>query len=879
MASRVQTPPVNLKERIAALQQRNVSPNQHSSTIASKGIPTTGTGTLRDKIAKFEEKGGIPVPRGSFAMGVPPPSTDGVAAKKRGELYGNRIQGLGRPNGPPVSRSGSPMPLDGDTPNPRKRCISTGGALSSPLTTFNSGDSVPPVPNSATLHTPRRNSLAINFGLGRRAVSTGCAGSPSDGLDWPSPSPLPNLSSAEEPDDVAAAITTPLASPSYPLETSEVLFSAGSPSDALDSPSPPSLPSPSPAEEPDGVVTAATTTPLASPSLPLETSEVLFSASSLSDALDSPSPSSLPRPSPAEDDVITTAIATQLTSLSLSPETAKVLVSAKPPTSHHQEEDAEDSVVEEEFVSFTTEPEQSTVPDGSTPTPDVDATLLDDESTSDAVSPDTKSTSDVLPLDCELSSSPAMDETVGKSDPLLDRGVVTQPIHVVSQPFPSSEPPTAPPVLPADSISCSLPSTAEEKPDTVSSPAALCTIAAVATTNVFEEQPISTTSVTAMGSNEQDKARLPSPLLKPKVTPSEKRTTFKAVVHRKVTETPAATAPASSLAASPTPQVPKVRRSVVANVNNSLSNQAPGELTILLEEAALLELKLTGGDASENLDLSSLKTPTSATFQSDPRSESATTLTEQKPVSPSPDADCFSRLSISIPAIREPVLDPEIPEIPEEDEASDGKSLASTTFSQRSPSHRKYLSSFRRLTNRRSSANMPGAYPRDSISLSSEDSASVATPPDTGSGRNGSFGIAWPSVSPKRGAGRASSFTEKLFNRSRTRSNVSNLSAAETDRSSLYETPQRSLNIPSPEVSPPGRRSGQDAGPRSATWASRDSCSELSPTSPSSFFDKDIFDAFPSVPQTLPSAPHPLFEVGDVEVGRASTLPVKSRKH
>ncbi|KAI6036023.1 hypothetical protein BKA83DRAFT_352531 [Pisolithus microcarpus] len=324
------------------------------------------------------------------------------------------------------------------------------------------------------------------------------------------------------------------------------------------------------------------------------------------------------------------------------------------------------------------------------------------------------------------------------------------------------------------------------------------------------------------------------PDFKPKVAPLEKRTTFKAVVHRKVTEPLAATAPTASLAAPPTPPVPRVRRSAVTN------------------------------------DPSSLKTPTSATFQSDPRSESATTLTERKPVPPLPDNDFFPRLSLSIPAIREPTLESEIPEIPEEDETSDGKSLASTTFSQRSPSHRKYLSSFRRLTTRRSATNMPGAYPRDSISLSSEDSAPVATPPDTGNGRNGGFGIAWPSVSPKKGPGRASSFTEKLFNRSRTRSNVSNTSVAETDRSSLYETPQ---------LSPPGRRSVHDAGPRPTTWASRDSCSELSPTSTSSFFDKDIFDAFPSVPQTIPPAPRPFFDASDVGIGRASTLPVKGRKY
>ncbi|KAI6005443.1 hypothetical protein EDD15DRAFT_637296 [Pisolithus albus] len=646
MASRAQTPPVNLKERIAALQQRNVSPNQHPSTqVASKGIPIAGTGTLRDKIAKFEEKGGVPVPRGSFAMGVPSTLTENAAAaKKRGELYGNRIQGLGRPNGPPVSRSGSPMPLDGNAPNPRKRCISTGGALSSPLTTCISGDAVPPpLPNGATLPVPRRNSLAVNFSLGRRAVSAGCEG-PSDGLDSPSSSPLPH---------------------------------------------------PSPAEEPDSVIAAAVDTPHTPPSLP--------------------------------------------------PESSEVSVSAEPATPS-QEEDAEESTAEEEFVSFETEPEQSIRPDESTPTPDMDTALSDDKSTSEVASPDTKSKSDAILLHRETSS--AMGETAVENGLLSDGSVVTQSTPAVPQSIPSIEPVTMPP---ADPVPRSLSSAAtNEEANTVSSFAAESIPAAPVSASHSENQPVKAAPVIAAGSEGQDKACPPSPDLKPKVAPSmEKKTTFKAVVHRKVTGPPAATAPASSLAAPPTSPVPKVRRSAVTTVTPSLSNQAPGELTILLEEAALLELKLTGGDASESLDPSSLKTPTSATFQSDPRSESAITLTERKPVPPLPDTDFFSRLSLSIPAIREPTLESEIPEIPEEDETSDGKSLASTTFSQRSPSHRKYLSSFRRLTNRRSATNMPGAYPRDSISLSSEDSAPVATPPDTGNGRNGGFGIAWPSVSPK----------------------------------------------------------------------------------------------------------------------------------
>ncbi|KAK1222952.1 hypothetical protein PQX77_014188 [Marasmius sp. AFHP31] len=47
-------------------------------------------GALKDRIAKFEKKGGVPVPRGSFGLGAPPIAENGPA-KRRGELYGNRI--------------------------------------------------------------------------------------------------------------------------------------------------------------------------------------------------------------------------------------------------------------------------------------------------------------------------------------------------------------------------------------------------------------------------------------------------------------------------------------------------------------------------------------------------------------------------------------------------------------------------------------------------------------------------------------------------------------------------------------------------------------------------------------------------------------------
>jgi hypothetical protein len=202
------------------------------------------------------------------------------------------------------------------------------------------------------------------------------------------------------------------------------------------------------------------------------------------------------------------------------------------------------------------------------------------------------------------------------------------------------------------------------------------------------------------------------------------------------------------------------------------SSPGYGELATLLEEAALLEMKLNEGDISspsESLQAALLKTPTSCTFLPDVRSASSSTLTEHIKA-PSTESASLSEHSVSIPSIREPNIGGDIPE---EDEV-DGRSLASTSASQRSPSHRKYLSSIRRLTGRRSSNYMPGAYPRDSISTCSEDSAAIATPSEYGDGSVEGFGIAWPSVSPKKGGtSRSSSFADKLFKRSRTKSNIS----------------------------------------------------------------------------------------------------------
>ena len=109
--TRFQYPATNLKERIAALEQKkaeSTASTQRATSPIPSVTPTNSShsgppnGALRDRIARFEKKGGIPVPRGRFGLGAPP-VVEGP--RKRGELYGNRI---------PVSTrtvSGLPLPI------------------------------------------------------------------------------------------------------------------------------------------------------------------------------------------------------------------------------------------------------------------------------------------------------------------------------------------------------------------------------------------------------------------------------------------------------------------------------------------------------------------------------------------------------------------------------------------------------------------------------------------------------------------------------------------------------------------------------------------------------------------------------------------------
>lgn len=177
-ATKAPVPPVNLKDRIAALQQRNAGSSnlEHNKQSATANAQRT-TGSLRDKIASFEKQGAVPVPRGSFGLGAPP--VDDGSSRRRGELMGNRVPGLSRPMAPVPghpSRAVSPEIAGG------RRSVSASGPQTlspqfRPLSpTFTEDDDtflhdVAPLgaDNGSTL--PRHPSTSLNAHATRRSVS------------------------------------------------------------------------------------------------------------------------------------------------------------------------------------------------------------------------------------------------------------------------------------------------------------------------------------------------------------------------------------------------------------------------------------------------------------------------------------------------------------------------------------------------------------------------------------------------------------------------------------------------------------------------------------------------------------------------------------
>lgn len=95
---------------------------------------------MKDRIAKFERKGGVPVPRGSFGLGAPP---TGEGLKRQGELYGNRIQAPGKLT--PQYTGGS---IGSFAHSPPRRSFSTS------ILNGDFDDNCPPIPSPSSIGTP-----------------------------------------------------------------------------------------------------------------------------------------------------------------------------------------------------------------------------------------------------------------------------------------------------------------------------------------------------------------------------------------------------------------------------------------------------------------------------------------------------------------------------------------------------------------------------------------------------------------------------------------------------------------------------------------------------------------------------------------------------
>ncbi|CAK5277999.1 unnamed protein product [Mycena citricolor] len=132
-----------LKERIAAIQQREEREKERSSGSVPTMPASVSAGAMRAKIAQFESQGAVPAPRGSFGLGAPPER----GPRQRAEMYGNRMQparvpsatlGLSRPIEPfsaPDPRAPIPPSVDDgethDGSHVRRRLDSTTGTTKS----------------------------------------------------------------------------------------------------------------------------------------------------------------------------------------------------------------------------------------------------------------------------------------------------------------------------------------------------------------------------------------------------------------------------------------------------------------------------------------------------------------------------------------------------------------------------------------------------------------------------------------------------------------------------------------------------------------------------------------------------------------------------
>lgn len=693
----MQTPPVgNLKERIAALQQRSVSPqsqpSHHSASVSKPSSPNNhgSAGSLRSKIAKFESKGGVPIPRGSFGLGAPP---EGAHNTSR-ELYGNRIPSVNKPGSGSISRSGSPLPSVDDSPgtNGRKRRESI-GAFDSPVTpldlsqklafqrnldilngtpvdtsfTSESERSPSPSPSPATtgngfIGSSRRNSLVV-LGAGRRNVSSSVA----EYVDSPSSPLRPTQSIGVEGPVAPSIVISPessFASPGILDEDSQIV------------------------DEPAG----------------------LFSDTSVSSSGSVPASPSSPAANILPSLLASNYSTPNQAGFSGSESRHSPLTSPVSPTSRN-----------------------GTIRSGS----------MDDEPTS----PRNKFPSGSVPT--SPVQAPQPERLTSNAEAITAALQPTRSSSLAAAPLPSRSPSPTPsmihqPDAPEATEAPTLDATraASKSNNRRQHPGTRCTIAVLpanpppAPDNEEGETNFGVVTLAAdSGDNPFDAA-------------TKTKSGFTAVVHQKVKESPM-----PSTARPPiVPTTPQLRRTIQSSDNVVPPSPGYGDLATLLEEAALLEERLM-------------------------RNENGTDIAQEMEKMHGSDPDGFQLQPFSLDSNQEMYADELQDQVPP---PPPPKGLP------------RVLSGIKRLASS-ASQRSKGSHSRISTSgseLSSEDSASVGTPSDNGIafpaarsngsldrhsvGGSSALGIGYPSPRKNgRSLSRASSFAEKIWHRTRSRSNVS----------------------------------------------------------------------------------------------------------
>ncbi|KAF5369176.1 hypothetical protein D9615_009955 [Tricholomella constricta] len=910
--SRAQAPPVNLKERIAALQQRNVSPGPRPTSPSAPSAPMPNSAGLRDKIAKFERKGGVPVPRGSFGLGAPPLAENGPA-KRRGELYGNRIPGTVRVSGggPSVSRSSSPFDSTRSFSTPHLY----GEDHDADPTNYASSPTSPPSPGSSfpgltPQHTGTRDPpvrgtrFSTALELARRAEGNFEASlKPAERESSSSPGTVPE--EQVEGNDEQGVVLTQSSSPSPPKSQPEApAHTEALATEASLLPSPPAI--------------------VLSPSIDLEEEQVVSEATLVSE-------------SAPEAGTISTEPSNALetgTGSALNSSGSKVATSEVPspddPTSSTQE--ACDS---SQVVDTTTEGPAKIAPDAIQH--DVPFIL---SSSSNEVKPvpqqaesvEQRQTEVPIPVSNDQSPlSPMGPFTLANA--VHDLGQVVANIHDM---FPgqisplAAPPPFRPftvetqaqeqsqdlktplkseasvpdlriPLHPTDAVP--IPQSTSLRPEAPSNLALPVAEQAkhLTTPRTATSRPISmietspshvvvahrVTPLTSRGvpvflsanANRQQGQQnfehfppTPEPnesefgtvsLHKPSHSFSHARTfvahgqtadedsasqapKFSAVVHAKVTEQPSAPSSSYKDFYAKVPETPQINRTRSSAIPETPMSPGYGELATLLHEAALLELTLEQGElpseavrredserqqkeqeekerqkeaaarakveeerrkhaavakarakqeATESKSKSSFRNPLLRSKTSHKRDVSMDSVASKDPARSKSTLLPFRPQQSGGPPGSTPVASiPEKEVAPETDDAD-----AASQTSPKSP--RQYFAGLRRLTSTSRPSIGSGSQYRNSVSasseMSSEDSASIPTPPGNGmysAGSNGSTvesgntgiwngsGIAWPSLSPKKSPslGRAASFADKMWNRGRAKSTISTHSAYDT---------------------------------------------------------------------------------------------------